>query len=175
MTLLFYESDSYPHILNTVLPTATAAIPYANTLYETGAAPGNLTWSFTGTLPPGLSLGMNSGTVSGTPTTAGTYIFKALVTDSAGNNGTQTLTLTIANAVVCTPPPSILVSWYMLDANANDYQGINNGTVVGSGSQFVPAEVGNGFQPGPQGSGGIIVVPDSPTLALSQFTFGAWV
>jgi streptogramin lyase len=75
----------------------------------------------------------------------------------------------------CTTTPPGLVSWYPFNGNALDIRGGKPGTVVGSGSQFVPAEVGQGFKPGPQGSGGIVVVSDSPTLVLSQFTIGAWV
>ena len=95
LTLLIFESDTTPHILSTTLPTATAAIPYTNTIQESGGT-GALTWSITaGALPSGMSLGPNSGTVAGTPTTAGNYNFTVKVTDSLGNFGTQAFTLKV--------------------------------------------------------------------------------
>jgi len=47
-----------------------------------------------GSLPKGLTLAA-SGTISGTPTSAGTSHFTALATDSKGQTGTQVYTLTI--------------------------------------------------------------------------------
>ena len=44
-----------------------------------------------GTLPPGVSLNPATGTLSGTPTTAGTYSFEVMVTDSPlPDQGSQT-------------------------------------------------------------------------------------
>jgi Zn-dependent metalloprotease len=57
-----------------------------------GAAP--YTWSATG-LPPGVSLS-SSGTVSGTPTTAGSYAVTVSATDSTGAAGTTSFTFTVA-------------------------------------------------------------------------------
>ncbi|GGB43133.1 hypothetical protein GCM10011492_37590 [Flexivirga endophytica] len=59
-----------------------------------GTAP--YTWSASG-LPTGLSIS-NSGLISGTPTTAGTYTVKATATDSAGKSGTATFTWTITSS-----------------------------------------------------------------------------
>jgi hypothetical protein len=57
-----------------------------------------------GSTLPGLSfqsnaIGVTNGTLSGTPPAPGTYTFTAMVTDSAGNTGTQTLTLNVADAL----------------------------------------------------------------------------
>jgi Zn-dependent metalloprotease len=57
-----------------------------------GTAP--YTWSATG-LPAGLSIS-SGGTVSGTPTTAGTYSVTATATDSASQTGSTTFTFTIS-------------------------------------------------------------------------------
>jgi Zn-dependent metalloprotease len=58
-----------------------------------GTAP--YTWSATG-LPPGISIGSSSGTVSGTPTTAGTYSVTVTATGSGGSgSGSTTFTFTI--------------------------------------------------------------------------------
>ncbi len=64
------------------------------TLTATGGTP-PYTWSATG-LPPGISIGSSTGTVSGTPTTAGTYNVTAKATDTASASGSTTFTFTIS-------------------------------------------------------------------------------
>ena len=63
------------------------------------------TWSYSGTLPPGLSLsgtaGSNTNTLSGTPTTAGTFSFTVIATNSYGSTSTG-YSVTIASP----PTPS---------------------------------------------------------------------
>jgi hypothetical protein len=93
-----------PYVTPT-LPTATAGIPYSNTLYQTGAT-GAVTWSFTGAPPSGLSFNAN-GTVTGTPTTAGTYNFTAQATDTAGNMGSLLFTLTVNIFVSDSTAPNV--------------------------------------------------------------------
>jgi Zn-dependent metalloprotease len=59
-----------------------------------GTAP--YTWSATG-LPPGVTIGSSTGTVSGTPTTAGTYNVTATATGSGGSgSGSTAFTFTIS-------------------------------------------------------------------------------
>ncbi len=66
------------------LPNAEATAPYSQTLTATGGtAP--FTWTVTdGSLPVGLSLNPTSGTISGTPTTTGSFNFTVTLTDSLG-------------------------------------------------------------------------------------------
>ena len=66
------------------LPNATLQAAYSQTLTATGGT-GTLTWalSYQNYLPPGLSLASN-GTVTGTPTSTGNYVFLVQVTDAAG-------------------------------------------------------------------------------------------
>ncbi|HMC72605.1 MAG TPA: choice-of-anchor D domain-containing protein, partial [Mycobacteriales bacterium] len=53
------------------------------------------TWALAGgTLPPGLSLSTNGG-LSGTTTTAGTYVFTVRVTDASGQSATQDFRLPV--------------------------------------------------------------------------------
>lgn len=60
-----------------------------------GTAP--YTWSATG-LPPGVTIGSSTGTVSGTPTTAGTYTVTVTATASAGGSGSTSFTFTVGTA-----------------------------------------------------------------------------
>ena len=54
------------------------------------------TWSVVaGTLPPGLELPRRENTISGTPTTAGTFTFTIRVTDAPGASSEQLFSITI--------------------------------------------------------------------------------
>jgi len=63
------------------------------------------TWSATG-LPPGVTIGSSTGTVSGTPTTAGTYSVTVTATGSGGSgSGSATFTFTVSGGGGgCTAP-----------------------------------------------------------------------
>lgn len=63
-----------PSITTATLPNGTTGREYSQTLAATGATP--IAWSVaSGNLPPGLSLNANAGTITGTPTQAGTFSF----------------------------------------------------------------------------------------------------
>jgi len=65
-----------------------------------------LTWSDGGTLPPGLSIDAGSGSISGTPTTAGSYAVTLAATDDAGYSDTVSLTWAITNVVTAAAIPN---------------------------------------------------------------------
>ena len=81
---------------------ATAISPFTVTA-SGGTTP--YTWSATG-LPPGVTIGSSSGTVSGTPTTAGTYSGTVTATGSGGSgSGSATFTFTVTGGGGgCTAP-----------------------------------------------------------------------
>ena len=84
-----------PTITTTTLPNGTTGTAYSQTLAATGDA--TITWSHdSGDLPNGLTLNAN-GTITGTPTAAGTFTFTVKATNSAGND-TKELSITIAAA-----------------------------------------------------------------------------
>lgn len=84
------------------LPGAQAGVGYSQTITSTGGiAP--ISYGVTGTLPPGMTL--SSGTISGTPTSTGTYNFTVTGTDASGNSYTGT-----ANYSITVSAPTITVS-----------------------------------------------------------------
>jgi hypothetical protein len=86
--------------ITATLPGGTVGVAYNAKLTATGGTP-PYTWSIvSGTLPPGLSLAAD-GTVSGTPTAAGTYQLTVQVDGSA----TKAMTVVIAAAPATPTPP----------------------------------------------------------------------
>src|SRR2546425_2376591 len=86
-------------ITTTSLPSGTVGVAYSTTLSATGGTP-PYTWSLTtGSLPPGLALS-TSGTISGTPTAAGSYTFTIQASDSVGQKASQAFTVSVGS-----PPP----------------------------------------------------------------------
>jgi hypothetical protein len=111
-------------VTNPANGSATASTPFSETFTASGIL-GSATWSFSGTLPSGLSLNASTGVLSGTPTQTGTFTITVTATDTNGCSGTgAAYTIT----VVC---PTITV------------------TRVGGGS-FPPATFGVGYPAGNQ-------------------------
>jgi hypothetical protein len=84
-------------VATTSLPNGTHGTAYSTPLAASGGT-SPYTWSITsGALPGGLRLSSSTGTISGTPTTAGTYSFTVRATDSSSprQTATQALSLTI--------------------------------------------------------------------------------
>lgn len=100
-----------PTVSTNSVPAGTAGTPYSATINASGGT-SPFTWSMTGSLPPGLSMGSSTSssvTISGTPTGGnGTITIK--VADAVGNNASQALSFTI-NA-----PPALTVSTSSLAA-----------------------------------------------------------
>src|SRR6202011_605923 len=95
------DTDTTPHITTTALTDGIVGLAYSNTITQDGGTPGLFTWSILSSTPgplPGISLGLNSGILSVTPTATGPYTFTVKVTDSKSNYGTQALTLNILKA-----------------------------------------------------------------------------
>ena len=82
------------------LPNGTIGVGYSQTLQATGGTP-PYAWSATG-LPAGLTLDLNTGILSGTPTAAGASTISVTVTDAAKGNANATLTLTIDPLAIST-------------------------------------------------------------------------
>jgi putative Ig domain-containing protein len=83
------------------LPEATVGVAYSRTLTAVGGRP-DFSWLIeSGSLPPGLSLAQ-SGSISGTPSTAGTFNFVVKVTDANNAASTKAFPLTVKSAAPLT-------------------------------------------------------------------------
>lgn len=94
--------------LSGTLPPAEVGVNFSSTLNVSGgSAPYTFSISW-GELPPGLALNTKTGTISGQPTTTGTYSFGVHVTDSSEDGGAHAFAITVTNApsVVVTVTPS---------------------------------------------------------------------
>ena len=95
--------------LSSPLPAGTANQPYNSVLSVSG---GNAPYNFAvtaGTLPPGVTINHATGSVTGQPSTPGTYRFEVMVTDSPRPDlGTHAYVVQIANG--STPSVSVSVS-----------------------------------------------------------------
>lgn len=97
-----------PAITTTTLSGGKVGEAYSQTLAATGAAA--ITWSIeSGSLPAGLTLSGN--TISGTPTTAGTFTFTVKAGNSVGND-TKELSIVVQAAPVEPDPgqPPVITS-----------------------------------------------------------------
>jgi hypothetical protein len=84
-------------ITTTTLPNGMVNTAYSQSLTATGAAP--ITWTLaSGKLPTGLTLS-TTGTISGTPTTAGTFDFTVKATSSTGSSDIKALSMVIIENV----------------------------------------------------------------------------
>ena len=81
-----------PSITTSSLPDGKVGEAYSHTLTATGTAP--ITWSVDGGLPADLSLNVNTGEISGTPTADGTAKFTVTAENSVGSD-TKELSITI--------------------------------------------------------------------------------
>ena len=89
-----------PVITSTVLPQASVNVPYSFYVQAQGGT-GTYSWSISsGSLPPGLTFNSMTAQISGTPTTAGSYMFTVKVTDGASMSGTAQLTLMVTGALI---------------------------------------------------------------------------
>ena len=95
-----------PCILTTSVPSGTVGAGYSHKLAATVTSPPG-TWAVSGgALPPGLSLAAD-GTISGTPTAAGTFTFEVTVTDANGATATHSFTIVVSAAAPATTPPTV--------------------------------------------------------------------
>ena len=84
-----------PAITTTTLAAATMGKEYRQQITATGGTP--ITWSYSGTLPDGMTLAANTGILSGTPTQEGSFRFAVKATNSTGFS-TRQMTLVVSGS-----------------------------------------------------------------------------
>jgi hypothetical protein len=88
-------------ITELTLKAATQDVPYTTSLTPTGGIP-PYTWSLGVGSPQGLSIDPNTGIISGTITTAGSFPVLVTLRDTTGATVTQNYILNVGNAVTIT-------------------------------------------------------------------------
>ncbi|MFL6531445.1 MAG: LamG-like jellyroll fold domain-containing protein, partial [Chthoniobacterales bacterium] len=125
--------------------STTFTVGTAGTFTVTATGFPSPTFSETGALPAGVTLGAVSGVLAGTPgpDTQGTYNITMMASNGVGSAASQPFTLTI-NAIPCTAAVSGMISWLPANNNTNDLIGSNN-AVLQSGATYGTGEVGQAF------------------------------
>ena len=119
---------SYAITVNSALAVAWSALPNGKVGVSYASTPGSASlgtppyaWTLTGALPNGLTLGSADGTISGTPTVAGTSSFSLTVTDASGASAQKAYNLVVDSTAI-TECPATDVPWtgeYYANATLN--------------------------------------------------------
>ena len=87
------------------IPSAAQGAAYSESLTATGGQPPYVWSVLSGSLPTGLQLTASTGTLSGSPTQAGTFTFTVRSTDAASHTAQKALSLAVSSSgVACGPP-----------------------------------------------------------------------
>ncbi|MGO9168845.1 MAG: putative Ig domain-containing protein [Candidatus Sulfotelmatobacter sp.] len=134
-------------------PQGTVGISYNTVLTVTGGA---TPYSFSGTgLPSGLSLSATAGSITGVPSTSGTFPVNVTVTDADSNRVTASFSIIIAKSgtvsVTVSPDAGALVSGQTLQFKATVYNSSNQGVTWSASEGTISS---SGLYTAPQVSSG---------------------
>ena len=118
---------------SSTLANGAIGVLYSGVTFTACGGTGPYTFSYVGTLPPGLSLS-SGGVLSGTPTTAGAYSFTIVTTDANSITGGQAYSLMIGEAtstaaVASSANPALAQSAVTFTATISSAAGTPTGTV----------------------------------------------
>jgi Bacterial Ig-like domain (group 3)/Putative Ig domain/Galactose oxidase, central domain/Kelch motif len=183
-TVLIFVSDTAPppFTATTTLPNAVLGAAYSNTVYESGGVTtgsNNFSWTIVpnsvmpggGSTLSGLSFqpnsaGVTNGTLSGTPTSAGTFTFTAMVSDSAGNTGTQAFTIAVNDNVFASTGNLGTARWTHTATLLNSAK--TNVLVTGGNGAIVTLTSAELYDPSFSSAGSMNVARSSHTATLLQ-------
>ncbi len=152
-------------------PAGEVGVAYGRLLTVTdGTAP--FVWTVSsGSLPAGLSLNASTGSLSGTPTNAGTFAFTVQVVDASSQTATKAVTLTIAAAptLAFTPAPGEVGIAYSQAPNLSGGTGPFVWTVSAGGLPAgVVLDAGTGLVSGTPTASGNFSVTVTATDSFNQ-------
>jgi hypothetical protein len=149
-------------VTNPGVNSGTVDAAFSQTFTQTGIL-GTVTWSESGTLPPGITLNSASGVLSGTPTVNGTFSIIVKATDTNGCFGTSSYTLTINCQTITVTNPGVTAgtvdaafSQTFTQAGAHDTFTFTTGSTLPAGLSLSTAGVLSGT-PTVKGSFPIVV------------------
>jgi alpha-tubulin suppressor-like RCC1 family protein len=158
-----------PTITSGPPPGGTVGAAYAYTVTATGSTP--ITWSVTsGTLPPGLTLDSGTGTISGTPTTSGSFTFTLQAANGTLPNATTTPTIVIAPAPIITTVAGNGTASYSGDGAAATSASLNGPSAVAvdsAGNLYIADPSNHRIRKVTVGTGVITTVAGNGTAGFS--------
>ncbi len=134
-----------------------------NQVLAVAGGTGPLTFSVKSGLPAGLTINSNTGAITGTPTTTGTFKFTVVVTDSLGSSTSKALSIVIGTLPSITT--SSLTNWDVNLANYKQTLAATGGTGKLTYSLSAPNTLPTGLSLSTTG-----VITGTPT-ATGSFTF----
>jgi len=149
------------------LPNGTLGVAYSQTITASG---GTAPYTFSviaGSLPPALALAVG-GTLSGTPTTAGSFTFTVRATDSAGCFGSQIYTIVINPAGIVCPPITLFPATLPAATAGTPYSQTITASPLSANSFSITGALPPGLSP--TLGGGVLLLSGTPTTPGS-FTF----
>lgn len=129
------------------LPNGIIGNPYNQTITATG---GSAPYTFTvssGSLPTGLTLDPNTGVLSGTTTTGGTFNFNITATDSTTCTGVRSYSVTVGTCTFCDDfEDGVQPLWLIVKLNFIETGGNYVGTPTGRKAETLATPVFSGCQ-----------------------------
>jgi hypothetical protein len=145
------------------LPGGIASQPYSASITAVGGTtPYGWTIS-TGALPPGLTLGADTGVISGTPIVSGTFEFTVSVSDSSASPQTATRALSI------TVTPGLLITTVSLPPGSTHSSYSTTIVVTGGTAPYAFSVSGGALPPG------LSLDRDTGVIAGTPITAGTYV